>query len=103
MQLGTYGIQDLVGGLGAGGRCAMWVKNRDYRLRRRRRGGGGGGGEHAGRTCRIGITARYSQRRFGCWVFRAFGGGDEREEIVEVKLRASVTWGRRQTARQRRN
>ena len=47
--------------------------------------------EDAGRTCRIGITARYSQRRFGCWVFRAFGGGDEREEIVEVKLRASLT------------
>ena len=36
-RLGTYGIWDLVGGLGDGGRCAMWVKNRDYRLRRRRR------------------------------------------------------------------
>ena len=38
-RLGTYGISDLVGGLGDGGRCAMWVKNRDYRLRRRRRRG----------------------------------------------------------------
>ena len=60
-------------------------EEKEEERRRRRRG------EDAGRTCRIGITARYSQRRFGCWVFRAFGGGDEREEIVEVKLRASVT------------
>ena len=46
-----------------------------------------------GRTCRIGITARYSQRRL-CWGFTAHRLVEmkKRESGGEVKLRASVTW-----------
>ena len=68
-----------MGGLGDGGRCAMWVKNRDYRLRRRRRG------RWAARVASgsqqdipsVGSAAG------GCWGFRAFGGGDKKEILEE--------------------
>ena len=58
-----------------------------------------------GSTCRIGITARYSQRRLLGVQSRSLGGGNKKRDCGgEVKnLRASLTWGRRRTAEMRRN